>query len=62
MRIPVSDFTYSQSDQSVTDAAKQARNADGAIGLYGTTLPIILFVLGALALAGSGGVAVLARR
>ena len=62
MRIPVSDFTYSQSDQSVTDAAKQARNADGAIGRYGTTLPIILFVLGALALAGSGGVAVLARR
>jgi hypothetical protein len=62
MRIPVSDFTYSQSDASVADAAKQARDAAGAIGLFGTTLPIILIVLGALSLVGSGVVVVLARR
>jgi hypothetical protein len=62
MRIPVSDFTYSQNDQSVKDAAQQAKDAAGAIGLFGTTLPIILIILGALALVGSGMVVVLARR
>lgn len=61
-RIPVSDFTYSQNDQSVKDAAQQAKDAAGAIGLFGTTLPIDLIILGALALAGSGVAAVLAPR
>ena len=62
MRIPVSDFTYSQSDQSVTDAAKEARHASRTIGLFGTTLPIAFIVLGGLALVGSGTVVVLTRR
>ena len=62
MRIPVSDFTYSQSDQSVKDAAKQAKDVAGAIGLFGTTLPIILIVLGGLMLVGSATAVVLARR
>jgi hypothetical protein len=62
MRVAVSDFTYSQSDQSVKDAAQQAKDAAGPSGLFGTTLPIILIVLGGLALLAGGAAVVLARR
>jgi hypothetical protein len=46
-RVPVSDFTYWGTDQSVQDAKKDAEDASSKITLYGTTLPIVAIVAGA---------------
>ena len=62
MRVTVTDFTYSQTDASVKDAAKQARDAAGSIQLFGTTLPLILIIVGGVALVAAGGVVVIGRR
>jgi hypothetical protein len=62
MRVAVSDFTYAQSDASVKDAAELAKDTAATIGLFGTTLPIILIILGAVALAAGGAVVALVRR
>jgi len=48
LRVPVSDFTYWGSDQSVQDAKKDAEDAGNQITLYGTTLPIVAIVAGAV--------------
>ena len=47
-RVPVSDFTYWGTDQSVLDAKKDAEDASNKITLYGTTLPIVAIVAGAV--------------
>jgi hypothetical protein len=48
LRIPVSDFTYWGTDQSVQDAKKDAEDATNKITLYGTTLPIVAIIAGAV--------------
>jgi hypothetical protein len=50
-RVTVSDYTYKTTDASVQDAKKDAQDKGGAIKLYGTTLPLIGIVIGALLLA-----------
>jgi hypothetical protein len=48
LRVPVSDFTYWGTDQSVQDAKKDAEDANSKITLYGSTLPIVAIVAGAV--------------
>jgi len=48
LRVPVSDFTYWGTDQSVQDAKKDAEDANHKITLYGTTLPVAGIVVGAV--------------
>ena len=48
LRVTVSDYTYTQSDASVKDAAKQAKDLTNKLNLFGTTLPLALIVVGAV--------------
>ena len=50
MRVPVSDYTYQASDQSVKDARSEAQDKGGKLTLYGTTIPWIAIVVGAVLL------------
>lgn len=60
LRVAVSDFTYTTTDASVKDAAKDAQDKGGTIRLYGTTLPLAGIIAGVVLLL-VGGVLV-ARR
>lgn len=51
--LPVSDVSYRQTSGAVSAAAHDAQKGRDAITLYGTTLPILAGVLGALLLAGA---------
>jgi len=46
LRVPVSDFTYKTSPQSVADAAEEARSAADKLDMYGLYLPIVLVIAG----------------
>ncbi len=48
LRVTVSDFTYWGTDESVEEAKQDAQEAKDAIQLYGTTIPVIAIVLGAV--------------
>ena len=50
--VPVYDVTTAFTSASVTDAAREASESKDKISMYGTTLPIILLVIGIVALAG----------
>lgn len=56
------DVTTSFTDQSVSAAADDANDGKGQIQLYGQTLPIILLVVGILALLGGGALLLLRIR
>lgn len=49
--LPVSDVTYQQTPKSVTDAANDAKDAHDLITFLGTTLPVIVGIVGALLIA-----------
>jgi len=51
--LPVSDVTYQQTPASVKDAASDASDGRDAIQLFGTILPIVAGVVGALLIAGA---------
>jgi len=50
LRVPVSDFKYTATDASVMDAKADAEDAGSKLQLYGTTLPWIGIVAGAVLL------------
>ncbi len=50
LRVPVSDFKYTATDASVEDAKADAEDAGSKLQLYGTTLPWIGIVAGAVLL------------
>jgi len=60
MRVPVSDYTYTTTDASVQDAKKEAKDKGGKLTLYGTTLPWIVIIVGAVLLV--VGVVILVRK
>ncbi|MEV7182153.1 porin PorA family protein [Kitasatospora sp. NPDC093679] len=49
--LPVSDVSYRQTPASVQDAANDAKDGRNAISLLGTTLPVVLGVVGAVLVA-----------
>lgn len=49
--LPVSDVTYQQTPAAVSSAVHDANKGRDAISLFGTTLPIVIGVVGALLLA-----------
>jgi hypothetical protein len=51
--LTVNEFTYSMAEVSTEDAKADAQDAIDQINLFGTTVPIVLIVLG-IALAGAG--------
>jgi hypothetical protein len=59
---PFFDVTTQYTDQSVTDAADDAKDGTNEIQLYGQTLPLILLVVGVLVLLGGAALLVLGRR
>jgi hypothetical protein len=59
---PVFDVTTQFTEESVTDAANDAKDAQSQIDLYGQTLPLVLLVGGILAVLGGVLVLVLSRR
>ncbi|MBN2302953.1 MAG: DUF3068 domain-containing protein [Anaerolineae bacterium] len=59
-RIPIFDLTYQATDETVQDAKKDAQDAIDQINLFGTTIPIILIIIGALA--GAGGAFLFTRK
>jgi hypothetical protein len=50
LRVPVMDFKYTATDASVEDAKADAEDAAGKLDLYGTTLPWIGIIAGAVLL------------
>lgn len=48
LRVTVSDFTYQGTDESVAEAKQDAEDVKDDIQLYGTTIPVIAIVVGAL--------------
>jgi hypothetical protein len=50
LRLPLMDFTYTATDVSVEEAKSDAEDAAGTLQLYGTTLPIVAIVAGAVLL------------
>ncbi len=48
MRVPVFELTYTATDESVQDAADDAQEAQDQIALYGTTIPVVAYVAGAV--------------
>jgi hypothetical protein len=57
----VSQLRYTQTPSSVTEAVTDAKDANNAITLYGTTLPLIGLIVG-VALIGAGVLLILRRR
>jgi hypothetical protein len=58
--LEVFDLEYHAADSSIDDAAKDAKDAKGQLDLYGTTLPLILIVLGVIL--GAVGLVLLLRK
>lgn len=52
--VTVSEYQYNGSAESIADAQHDARQAIDQLQLFGTTLPIILVVLGGLCVLGGG--------
>jgi len=59
--LPVYDVTTAFTQQSVTGAAQDAQDKKNSIEMYGTTLPLILLIVGLIALV-VGAVLLIARR
>jgi len=54
LRVAVSDFEYLTTDKSVQDAKDSAKDTGGKLKLFGTTLPIVLIIVGLVLGAGGG--------
>lgn len=48
LRVAVSDFTYWGTDETVQDAKQDAEDVKDDLQLFGTTIPVIAIVLGAV--------------
>ncbi len=59
-RVTVFDLTYQATDEAVQDAKQDAEDAANQIELFGTTIPIVAIIIGALLIV-VGGVLVLSK-